>query len=355
MALHGSSTRSFPASSALHRYGMALFTLTFLLLAPKSVRSEGNPRVTLAVTKASTLAITFEAVARGEGRGSPLPENTLLLGKKLVNATDKCPAVWLVETLDGSGRRGFVLATDVIRVSRQLDGLQEGERQLRSSFGKTAPQPDSIQFHENEHLREAWKEATEAITANATLPANQRIPDPYFARAEVYMQAENYVAALDDCASASAIVATAGLDSRKQQQAAEIYTKAIKQLRSVPQPLRDTFTNIDLQASEHYNASQSFISSRDFENAIAELSKSLSLTPSWPLYWYMRAIARHESGDLHLAQSDALLGALFERRLSPRARLDISRGLTRVQGPTRLWLEAYRRGKADMEMLELEL
>jgi len=355
MALHASSTICFPASPALHRYGIPLLTLAFLLLAPESVRAEGNPRVALAVTKASTLAITFEAATRGEGGGSPLPANTLLVGRKLIDATAGCPAVWSVETFDGSGRRGFVLATDVIRVSRQLDGLQEGERQLRRSFGNTALQPDSIQFHENEQLREAWKEATEAITANASLPAAQRIPDPYFARAEVYMQAENYVAALDDCASASAIVATAGLDSRKQQQTAEIYTKAIKQLRSVPQPLRDAFTNIDLQASEHYNASQRFISSHDFENAIAELSKSLSFTPSRPLYWYMRAIARHESGDLHLAQSDALLGALFERRLSPRAKHDISRGLTRVQGPTRLWLEAYRRGKADMELLELEL
>ena len=355
MSLHGLRARCLPASPALHRYGMALLTLAFLLLAPKSVRAEGNPRVALAVTKASTLATTYESVARGEDRGSPLPVNTLLVGRKIINATAGRPAVWSVETFDGSGRRGFVLATDVIHVSWQLDNLQEGERQLRRSFGKTALQPDSIQFHENEQLRQAWKEATEAITENATLPAAQRIPDPYFARAEVYMQAENYVAALDDCASASAIVATAGLDSRKQQQAAEIYTKAIKQLRSVPQPPKDAFTNIDLQASEHYNASQRFIASRDFENAIAELAKSLSLTPSRPLYWYMRAIARHESGDLHLAQSDALLGALFERRLSPRARHDISRGLTRVQGPTRLWLEAYRRGKADMELLELEL
>jgi tetratricopeptide (TPR) repeat protein len=320
------------------------------------LRAEGSQRAALVVTKASILEASIEAIARGDGSGSPLPANTLLAGERQFEATAERPAIWSVEVLDGSRRHGFVLATDVTRVSRQLDSLQDGERKLRRSFGKSSGQPPlTIQSHENEQVREAWREATEAIAVNETLPAAQRLPDPYFARAEVYMQAGDYVAALDDCGSASVIVANAGLDSRKQQQVAEIYTKAIKHLRSMPQPPKDAFTNIDLQASEHYNASQKFIATRDFDNAVVELAKALSLTPSQPLYWYMRAIARRESGDLHRAQSDALLGALFERRLSPPARHEVSRGLTRMQGPTRLWLEAYRRGKVGMELMGLDL
>jgi tetratricopeptide (TPR) repeat protein len=325
-------------------------------LGSMPARAEGSPRVGLMVTKQASLEHSREAVASGEGRGSPLPLNALLAGEKLYEATADCPAVWFVEMLDRSGRRGFVLATDVARVSRRLDGLKEGELALRRSVGEVAVQPPfSVRTHENEQLREAWAEATAAITENNALPAPQRLPDPYFARAEVYLQVGDVVAALDDCASASAIVSAGGLDSRKHQRVAEIYTTAIKRLRSMPQPPKDTFTNIDLQASEHFNAAQQSIAAGDFRNATEELTKALSLTPSRPLYWYMRAIARRAVGDLQRAQSDALLGALFERRLSPPAKRDLSKGLTRVQGPTRLWLEAFRRGGVDTELLGLEL
>lgn len=343
-------------SLVLRLLRVASASLCVLLLTATSLRAEGSQRAALVVTKASTLEPSIEAIARGNGGGSPLPANTLLAGERLFESTAERPAIWSVEIVDGSRRRGFVVATNVTSVPRQLDSLQDGERKLRRSFGDSSAKPPiTIQSHENEQLRQAWKEATEAIAANETLPAAQRLPDPYFARAEVYMQAGDYVAAIDDCGSASEIVANNGLDSRKQQQVAEIYTKAIKHLRSRPQPLKDAFTNIDLQASEHYNASQKFIAARDFDNAIAELAKALSLTPTQPLYWYMRAIARRERGDLHRAQSDALLGALFERRLSPPARRDVSRGLARMQGPTRLWLEAYRCGNAGMELSGLDL
>lgn len=356
MRPQGPRARCGAASRSFNCLTVALIALCVVPLATPTARAEGSSQVALAVTKACSLEATLEAVARGDGNGPPLAANTPLAGAKLFDATAGRPAVWSVEVLDGSRRRGFVLAADVTQLSRQLDNLERGERSLRSSFGQPATQPPhSIMSHENEQLREAWREATEAITANNALPAAQRLPDPYLARAEVYMQAGDVVAALDDCASASAIVATTGLDSRKQQQAAEIYTNAIKQLRSLPQPPRDAFTDIDMQASEHFNASQRFIAQRDFDKAISELAKALSLTPSQPQYWYMRAVARRESGDLHRAQSDALLGALFERRLSPPARHDVSKALTRIQGPTRLWLESYRRGKAEIELMALEL
>jgi hypothetical protein len=356
MRPNGPGARCGAASNSFNCLTVALIALCVVPLATPTARAEASSQVALAVTKACSLEATLEAVARGDGRGVPLAANTPLAGAELFDATAGRPAVWSVEVLDGSRRRGFVLAADVIRLSRQLDNLEKEERSLRRSFGQPAAQPPrSITSHENEQLREAWREATEAITANNLLPAAQRLPDPYLARAEVYMQAGDVVAALDDCAAASAIAAATGLDSRKQQQAAEIYTNAIKQLRSLPQPARDAFTDIDIQASEHFNASQRFIAQRDFDKAISELAKALSLTPSQPLYWYMRAVARRESGDLHRAQSDALFGALFERRLSPPARHEVSKALTRVQGSTRLWLEAYRRGKAEMELMGLEL
>jgi tetratricopeptide (TPR) repeat protein len=337
-------------------FAFALPALFISLLAASPLRADNSAGVVLAVISASTLESSIQAVAEGAGRGPLLPVNTLLAGQRLIAVTADRPAVWSVEVLDGSGRQGFVLAAAVTRLSRHIEGLQQGERSLRRSFGRTATRPPLlIKSHENDQLREAWEEATEAIAANDALPATQRIPDPFLARAEVYMQAGDVVSALDDCASASAIATTARLDTRKQQQVTEIYTKAITRLRSLPQPPKDAFTDIDVQASEHFNASKRFLTQRDFEKAVGELAKALSLKPSQPLYWYMRAIARRESGDLHRAQSDALMGAFFERRLSPPARHEVSKGLSRMQGPSRLWLEAYRRGKADLELLGLEL
>jgi len=345
-----------PAALPFECCAVAAIVLGLFGLAAMPLRAEGDSRVALAVTKDCILDRTREAITNGNGGGSPLPINTLLAGEKLFEATADCPAVWSVETLDTSRRRGFVLAAAVTRVSRRLDGLKQGEVALRGSLGEVTGQPPlSVRTHENDQLREAWMEATAAITENNALPASQRLPDPYFARAEVYLQVDDAVAALDDCASASAIVAASGLDSRQQQRVAEVYTTAIKRLRSLPQPPKDAFTNIDLQASAHFNAAQQSIARRDFQNATKELTKALSLTPSRPLYWYMRAIACREGGDLQRAQSDALLGASFERRLSPPAKRDLSKGLARIQGPSRLWLEAIRRGGVDIELVGLEL
>lgn len=319
-------------------------------------RGDDGSQVVLAVVRGCSLEDSLEGISRGDVRGAFLAANTLLAGQQLFGPMAGRPAVWSVEVLDGSRRQGFVLAADVIQLSRQLDNLEKGERSLRQSFGELATQPPrSIFTHESGQLREAWREATEAIAANNALPASQRLPDPYLARAEAYLQAGDVVAAIDDCAMALAIVAASGLETHKQRRVVEIYTNAIKQLRIIPQPPRDAFTEIDMLASEHFNASQRFIAQNDFDKAINELGKALAIKPSQPLYWYMRAIARRERGDLHRAQSDALFGAMFERRLSPPARREVSKGLARMQGPTRLWLEAFRRGKAELELMGLEL
>ncbi|GEM_PF-4218891 len=75
--------------------------------------------------------------------------------------------------------------------------------------------------------------------------------------------------------------------------------------------------------------------------SIETMNASIRLNPRDARYRYLRALAHYRQKNMELAEDDAKEGSVLERQDSPRL-YDINRGLLRIQGAERLWLESFR-------------
>ena len=72
--------------------------------------------------------------------------------------------------------------------------------------------PALILLQRNPAIRQAWQEVAAAISENETLPDSERLPEPYFARAEIWATAGNYSDSLQDYLYGISIVRVSGRD-----------------------------------------------------------------------------------------------------------------------------------------------
>ena len=273
--------------------------------------------------------------------GLPISADSLISGLVFIEGVDNRPPVWKVRTPDGYG---FILASSVSTAEAEIqDWLKIEQATLLQDKEVSDKVPPSIYFCGKIHLRDAWREATTAIGENENLPEAAQIADPYLARAEVFIQANDIFAAIEDLRNGSAIAARAATDARQQKQIASIYERVIEKFLSVPIAVHDENISAPTNAASHYNSGIRLLRQQQFEKATQAFSSALAVRPSRAIYWYMRAISRYKEGHLLRAQSDALFGAMLERRSPPNVRKDIGRSLTHQQGWSRLWLEKYRR------------
>ena len=278
--------------------------------------------------------------------GLPISADSLLSGLLFIEGVDNRPPTWKVRTPDGYG---FILASSVSTAETEIqDWLRIEQATLLQDREVSDKIPPSIYYCGKIHLRDAWREATAAIDENENLPEVARIADPYLARAEVFMQSNDIFAAIEDLRKGSAIAARAATDIRQQKQITIIYERVIEKFLSMPIAAHDENISAPTNAAMHYNSGIRLLRQQQFEKATQAFSSALAVLPSRAIYWYMRAISRYKEGHLLQAQSDALLGAMLERRSPTNVRKDIGRSLTHQQGEPRLWLEKYRRSNDSL-------
>lgn len=188
-------------------------------------------------------------------------------------------------------------------------------------------------------VQDAWLQIAEAVVANQRLPRPR--PEPLFARAELWMMVGNYDAALRDLLEAMRIASDTGVSPR-------VYDAVFNRLREVLE--RYDVTPVppeDGEPSRHYGHGVHSFWAGHYVEAEKAFANAISLAPSNPLYWYMRAVTRRRLGNEQTANHDALLGVAAERKACLRrdgVSLDINRELKRLQGSDRIWLEDHRRG-----------
>lgn len=188
-------------------------------------------------------------------------------------------------------------------------------------------------------VQDAWRQINAAIAENERLPRPR--PEPLFARAELWMMAGNYDAALRDLLVAMRVASDTGVSPR-------VYDAVFSRLRDVLE--RYDVTPVppeDGEPSRHYGHGMHLFWAGHYVDADKAFTNAISLAPNNPLYWYMRAVTRRRLGSEDAARHDALLGVAAERKACLRrdgASLDINRDLRRLQGSDRLWLENHRRG-----------
>ena len=276
---------------------------------------------------------------------------TILVGLSFEESSKQRPAVWKAQLPNGTEPPRFVRASDVILFVEHLDALRQYDKSAALAGDKSSDVPPvAILTSGNHSLIQAWNEANEAVKAANDLPEDEKPPEPYFARAAILNQVSDFAAALDDCARGNALLERQVRDPTEIQRFSAIHMAALLGLRETPVSQSDEQTELTHVASAHISSAVGLFGERNYSEAAISVSRAISLRPSVPYYWYLRAICRYQTGDVLLAQSDALIGASFERSLPANKRHEISRALIRIQGPVRYWLQTFRENTAELSV-----
>jgi len=182
-------------------------------------------------------------------------------------------------------------------------------------------------------VKEAWKEAQSAVAENSRL-ANP-LPDPYFARAEIWAAANSNEDALRDFVTAFRLSLESGEDLQSYSRHFSTLNQVLDGYDRVPRP------QVPGDALAHYGHGIRDYFNGDLNSALGHFNDAVQLDPREPLYRYFRAVTYKRLGDNRRAQHDALFGASLE---GENGKASLAGGFTRVQGDLRQWLEAYRRG-----------
>jgi tetratricopeptide (TPR) repeat protein len=261
---------------------------------------------------------------------------------------------WRVVTLEDSPRQGWVSVGAVTPFATRAKELKATAMSLRAvGSAKRSAQsfPELILTQKNPAIQQAWRELSLAISENETLPESERLPEPYFARAEVWASVTNYSDSLQDYLTAIKYARKSNRDLLSYSQYFDKLYDVAEKLQKVPVPAVGAESDPSFAAKDHYSRGNSSYFTGDLQEALDRFDSAVQLAPDQPLYWYFRALTHRRLGDQQRAQYDALMGAFFERECPPWQRRSLHGALTRVQGEMRTWLESYRLGSPTNRLL----
>jgi|LSQX01.2.fsa_nt_gb tetratricopeptide (TPR) repeat protein len=213
--------------------------------------------------------------------------------------------------------------------------------------------PELINLQKDDSLKSAWQQVQTAIVENEALPEGDRIPEPYFARAEIWCAVNNYGNAVQDYLTAIKYVRSAGRDLASFSAYLEKLDVAIQNFEKIPTtPTLGSNTSFLVAAKDHFIHGYHAFWRGDYKSALDRFDNAVQCNPREAKYWYYRALTFKQMGNEGRAQADALLGAKVEQRgAGVRKPLDVS--FSRVQGDLRQWLEGFRVGDPSHRILQL--
>jgi len=220
--------------------------------------------------------------------------------------------------------------------------------------GRAAPSagtlPELIRLSGNAALVAAWREVELALQENEKLP--RPLPEPLFARAEIWSAVNNYDAALQDYLTAMKLARQSGEDLASYSSYFLKLQELLDKLNRVPKPAtlgagKDYF----FLAKDHFSAGFHAFWRGDLRAALDRFDSAIQLQPEESLYWYYRALTFKRLGDDRRAVHDVLLAAHLEQQRETRYGRRLDTALARVQGGLRQWLQGYRLGDPTQHIL----
>jgi len=281
-----------------------------------------------------------------------LNNGTLVLGLRKEEATASVPAMWLVKTPASNVVQGWVSANDLTPFSNYVHELKARAVALRSNRPQAVGSvPDLITIQNNPEIRQSWLRISQAIAENEMLPIEKRLPDPYFARAEIWSSVNNHFESLQDYLVGIRYARSSRRDFAEYSVYFEKLAAVANQVESSPVENKGAHSGWIEMAREHYSLGFSDYFAGAYNDALLHFGNCVSLAPEEPHYWYFRALTYRALGDDSRAKHDALIGAHFEDGSYANKRM-MSIRLSRIQGPNRSWLEKYREGSVMYHILD---
>jgi len=286
---------------------------------------------------------------------SQVRSGTAIVGMRREYIGDPARGGWHVVTLEEPPRNGWLPVGAVMPFDTRGKELKATAIALRAAHHKPPALPVLILIENNPAIQQSWREVSEAVAENETLPENERFPDPYFARAEIWASVDNYSDSLQDYLTGIACARKANRDLLSYSAYFDKLSYVAGKLQElpvqIPVPKKGAQPDLSVFARQHYSHGYSLFFSGQLQEALDRFDNAVQLAPDQPRYWYFRALTQRRLGDDQRAQHDVLMGAYFERQFVSWRRRSLDHAFFRVQGEKRMWLESFRRGWPSHRLL----
>jgi tetratricopeptide (TPR) repeat protein len=179
----------------------------------------------------------------------------------------------------------------------------------------------------------AWREVAELVRENEAL--EQPLPDPLFARADLWARVGNREEAVDDYLRATKLLLARHPTLVEQSRALEQLREKLEQLAEHPLP------DFPAEAQGSFQAGLSNWAQHQIPLAATCFAEASRLRPLDPVYRAYRGLAYRRLGRTAEAERQlAIAAALLRRPGDPeRARQEFHLRLEHLQGPDRGWIE----------------
>ena len=336
------------------QYSRRLLTVLSLAVAcatisPCTLAAQGHPKQSteLLALKRATKLYEPRAGALVATRDLAVPALFVASAQRQFGASNNSVSYRFVRPVrPGDGVSGWVADKDLDRPP-----LRTSEPNALLGNSDHLDLPEVIRLQKNPALKQAWEEIRAALKENESL--KQQLPEPYFARAEIWSAVNNYDAALRDYLTATRLARESGQDLASYSSYFEKLYEALDNWDRVPKaPTTGVQNKYHFLAQDHFSQGFSDFWRNDLKSAVRRFDNAVQLYPQNPVYWYYRSVAFKRLGDERRAQHDACFGAYVEKKGEGRYERDVARSFQRLQGDTRQWLERIRLGDFSHSVVE---
>jgi tetratricopeptide (TPR) repeat protein len=345
--------KAHPKSSArgAHQMNLQRPNLLIALFIPVLVSSSDLTAATLFSTvRNAPLYVVDDGEMYQRDKVSP---ETLVVGTRQIEYLNQ--VYHYVRFLWSSRQPGWIRETDLDEIA----SLVKEEIEFSDSSAASEDEgslPLVIRHQRSVRLKRAWLSIQKIIKNNETLPEDKRVPEPYFARAEIWMAVDNYVEAMTDYLTALRYASSSGRELQTYIRYYSKVEKTIERFALLPAPPSGVSPDARRKGSHHFGFGVTEFRIRNHTQAVRHFGNAISMEPDNPLYWYYRSVASRRSGDSNHAVYDALYGTLIEsKKYSPYKSRQMAQGLQHIQGEDRIWLESFRLGDPSDRIIRFAL
>ena len=214
---------------------------------------------------------------------------------------------------------------------------------------ETSPPPPPASFliaRQPKAIQDAWRTIEELVQENESLPT--RLPDPFFARGDLWASVGNHEEAIEDYLRAAKLTAVGRPNLVEQSRALARLSDALERLSKRPQP------DFPAEAAQAFWAGVEHFEHRRIKVADAYFKEATRLQPSDAVYRAYRAVGSLRLGNTLDAERQMAVAASILRRTEyyiPRETRDFHVRLERVQGADRRWINDFIRSPTSERFL----
>ncbi|MDR1483390.1 MAG: hypothetical protein LBT09_01055 [Planctomycetaceae bacterium] len=285
-----------------------------------------------------------------------IPAHTIVVEqcKRNINGI---PYVWgSVPSITDFGRPlvGWVKQSDLITSKELVEKEKARLLAVKETINPNFTIPEILKLNGNNDLKTAYLDICKSIEENEKFAENKRLPEPYFARAEVWQKLGNYGEALSDYLTA--------LDYIKNQNDESAYILYDNYFDNIRETIKKSLTQpkspIDLgpekqrRSESHYSRGYSAFWNENYKLALNHFNNAIQVDWKNPYYWYYRGLTYLRLGDERKALFNFMFGSNLETLSNDNIRSKISQQLIRLQGNDRMFLEEIRTGDPSNVLLQ---